>query len=155
MQLQIKDTAKVWLCPTDTIYGLSARASDVEAVERIRQIKGGREGMHFITLIADIEQLTELGMSITPRQQAFLHKVWPGPVSVILNEQAFRLPDHPKLRDLIRAVGPIVSTSANRHGEEPVTTVEQARDIFGVEVDEYLDAGELTGEASTLVKIIR
>lgn len=153
--LKIKDSIRVWLCPTDTLYGLSARVGDEAAIERIREIKGGREGMHFITLIADIEQLESLGVSISDRQRDFLQRVWPGPVSVIINGESYRLPEYPELRDFIREVGPIISTSANRHGEAPVTTVAQAKEIFGSEVDEYLDAGVLAGEASTLVEIIR
>jgi len=165
--MKIKKDTKVWLCPTDTIYGLSARVSDIEAVERVRKIKGGRDGMEFIILIADIDQLFVLGIKPTKRQEDFLHKIWPGPVSVIFDTQcrqgspsdtetlAVRLPDYPALQNLIRETGPIISTSANRHGETPVQTTGQAKEIFGSEVDEYLGVGPLNSEASTLVKIVR
>ncbi len=156
----IDESVRVWLCPTDTIYGLSARVGDIGAVERVRQIKGGREGMHFITLISDIGQLSRLGVSITNRQKDFLNKVWPGPVSIIFDTHnggtiAVRLPDYSELRELIQELGPIISTSANRHGEIPVKTVQEAKAIFTDEIDEYLDVGILKGEASTLIKILR
>ena len=111
--------------------------------------------MHFITLISDIEHLSELGVSITSRQREFLYKVWPGPVSVIIGEDAYRLPDYAELREFIREVGPIISTSANRHGEPPVQAAREAREVFGDELDEYLDIGCLSSEASALVKILR
>ncbi len=159
-KLTIKSETRVWLCPTDTIYGFSARANDTEAIDRIKQIKGGREGMHFIVLISDFAQLEGLGVSITNRQKNFLDTIWPGPVTVIFTKDsggtiAVRLPDYEALRNLIREVGPIISTSANRHGEQPVTTVTEAKNIFGNEVDEYIDAGVLVGEASTIVKLVR
>ena len=164
--MKIKEDTRVWLCPTDTIYGFSARVSDGVAVERIKIIKGGREGMHFIILIADIEQLQKIGITINQRQKDFLQKIWPGPVSVIFEQDkqvsqespsslAVRLPNHPELRALIREIGPIISTSANRHGEAPIKTVVQAKEIFGDEVDEYIDGGRLSGAESTLVKILR
>ncbi len=160
--LKIKNTTRVWVCPTDTIYGLSARVDDHDAIERIKKIKGGRENKRFIVLISDIAQLKEMfGIVIKSRHEDFLNKIWPGPVTVIFQKAnnndtiAVRLPDYPALREFIREVGPIVSTSANKSGMQPVKTVRQAMEIFGGEVDEYIDAGELNGEASTIVKIMR
>lgn len=45
----------------------------------------------------------------------------------------------------------MVSTSANRHGEPNVSSVDEARAVFGDAVDAYVPAGDLTGPASTVV----
>ncbi len=152
---KVKENTRVFVCPTDTVYGLSARADDEEAIERIKVLKG-RGDTRFIILIADINNLSNFGIKITERQKQFLKQVWPGTVTVAFDdERAFRLPDYAELTDFIKEFGPIVSTSANRHGQAEVKTVEEARDVFGEGVDEYIDGGELNGEPSTIVKIVR
>ena len=155
--LKIKDNTRIFLCPTDTIYGLSARASDKEAIERIRQLKE-REDPRFIILLANQEQLIEFGIELNPRQQELLARLWPGPVTVVFGDgerQAFRLPDYPQLREFIKSVGPIISTSANKYGEQLAKTVQEAREIFGDSLVEYIDGGELAGEPSTIIRILR
>ncbi len=152
---KIKDSTRVFLCPTDTIYGLSARASDEQAIDRIKKLKE-REDTRFIVLLATTEQLKEFDIKLNQRQKELLACLWPGPVTVAFDDsRAFRVPDYPELRELIQTIGPIVSTSANKHGEQPAKRVAEAEAIFGKEVDEYIDVGELAGNASTVIKILR
>ncbi len=156
---KIKDSTHVFVCPTDTIYGLSARASDKEAVERIKNLKG-REDTRFIILLAEVTDLQKFGIELNSRQEELLARVWPGPVTVAFDSltgsgQAFRVPDYPELQEFIKDIGPIVSTSVNKHGEPPASSVGEARVIFGSEVDEYIDAGNLDGDPSTIIKILR
>ncbi len=156
----IKDSTRVFVCPTDTIYGISARVSDRDAIDRIREIKGGEEYQDFITLIADISDLAKFSIELTTRQKEFLARIWPGAVTVILDcedaeNKAFRVPDYPELREFIKIVGPIVSTSANKRGKRPAKTIKEIREIFGSKLDEYIDIGKLENEPSTIVKILR
>lgn len=158
--LNIKDSTRVFLCPTDTIYGLSARASDAEAIERIRELKGRGESQNFITLIAGTQDLEKFDVKLTVHQEKLLTRIWPGPVTVVLDTldgstKAFRVPDYPELIEFIKKVGPIVSTSANMHGQAPVYTITEAKEVFGNKIDEYINAGELAGEPSTIIKILR
>ena len=158
--LTFDESVRVWVCPTDTVYGLSARYNDREAVERIKQIKTGREDRPFIVLISEFEQLSALGIALSAQQKEFLTKIWPGPVTVVFNRgdnetMAVRLPDYAPLRELINKIGPVISTSANRHGKPPVTSIDEAKEIFGGEVDAYFDGGELRAEPSVIVKLLR
>ena len=152
---KIDETVRVFVCPTDTVYGLSARVGDEEAIGRIKNLKG-RNDNRFIILLESAEQLKDFGIRVTERQEAFLARIWPGPVTVAFDEwRAFRVPNYPKLLNLIRDIGPIISTSANKAGQPLVTDIEQAREIFGDKVDAYLDDGKLDNEPSMLVKILR
>lgn len=165
----ISDTECVFLCPTDTIYGLSARVNDIDAVKRIAELKGRVQTCGFITLIPDIDALVQFGVELLPRHRAILEKLWPGPVTVVLKADtaawahlaggketlAFRVPDYPELRGFLHEVGPIVSTSANKHGETPAKTSDEVRAMFGDAVDAYIDVGPRTGEASTIIQILR
>lgn len=53
---------------------------------------------------------------------------------------------------MIKKVGPIISTSANKEGQKPAATITAAQKYFGDKLDFYVDAGKLTGRASTIVK---
>lgn len=152
--------------PADTIYGLSARALDEDAVNRVRAVKERSSHKPFIVLISDEHQIDELGLK---RPEGFekAAKHWPGPLSIILDAPntpeflhcgtyslAVRLPDEKQLLDLIRRTGPIISTSANPEGKEPAHSYKEARDYFGESLDFYVDAGETRdAKSSTLVRV--
>jgi L-threonylcarbamoyladenylate synthase len=154
----------VGLLPTDTIYGLSALALNKKAVEKVHQLKLRDNNKPLVVLIANLEQLAELGLS--DKNIGLIKPYWPGPLSVEfdassapkwlnrgMNYFAIRLPDHAQLRDLIAETGPLVSTSANLQGQEPAKNVEEAKSYFGEKLDFYVDFGNLKCASSTLVKI--
>jgi tRNA threonylcarbamoyl adenosine modification protein (Sua5/YciO/YrdC/YwlC family) len=93
-----------------------------------------------------------------------MDRYWPGPLTLVLPRRpdlnadlgeddatiGVRCPAHPVPLALCRAVGPLATTSANHHGEPPVTTaIELAAALPGVEL--ILDAGPCTGQPSTVV----
>lgn len=154
----------VGLLPTDTIYGLSAAALNIKAIEKVRNLKGRDVNKPFIVIIASVSQLEQLG--IKKDQAAATLKYWPAPLSIIFESRdiptwlqqgtsslAVRMPDDDELQDLIRKTGPIVSTSANLQGQEPAQNVGKAKNYFGRKLDFYVDKGDLSGEPSTLAKL--
>jgi L-threonylcarbamoyladenylate synthase len=155
----------VGLLPTDTIYGLSAVAVNEQAVNKIHKLKRRDGNKPLVVLISDTEQLEELGLLKT--QADLVKQYWPGPLSAILESTnipawlelgtsslAVRMPDHEGLRNVIKKVGPIVSTSANWQGMPPATSVQEAESYFGDKLDFYIDVGELVNkQPSTLVKL--
>ncbi|MCC7143546.1 MAG: L-threonylcarbamoyladenylate synthase [Candidatus Eisenbacteria bacterium] len=158
----------VLFLPTDTIYGLSCRFGDLPARERIRQAKGPDRPATFVSLVADRAMAYRYAEPPDGEAAAYLEAHWPGPVTLILRAHpdcdpellgpngtlAFRWPARRRLCALIGAVGePLISTSANRHGEAPCASVEEAVALFGAEIDLYADAGPLPGAASTLVDL--
>ena len=141
----------VALLPTDTIYGLHALALDESAVARIRSMKERGDEKPFVVIASSAEQLERLGVSIP----GALREIWPAPLTAILASGektiAARIPDLPWLRSLLNRTGPLVSTSANRSGEPPITTPEMlAGDVFE-RLDAVLDAGPREGQPSTIV----
>ena len=65
-----------------------------------------------------------------------------------------RMPLHPVALELLRDVGPMAVSSANRTGHAPASSAQEARDQLGDAVPVYLDGG-LSGEniASTIVDL--
>lgn len=153
----------VGVIPTDTVYGIVARAADQRAVERLYALKS-RDHKPGTVVAANIDQLVELG--IKRRYLTAVEQFWPGAVSVeiphhidYLNQstgrQAFRIPDDPELLRLLEKTGPLQTSSANQPGEKPADTVEEAKAYFGDTVDFYIDGGDRSGrQPSTLIRII-
>jgi tRNA threonylcarbamoyl adenosine modification protein (Sua5/YciO/YrdC/YwlC family) len=141
----------VALLPTDTIYGLHAVAANEPAVARIRSMKERGDDKPFVVIAASVAQLEKLGATIPDA----LREIWPAPLTAILASDektiATRVPDLAWLRSLLERTGPLVSTSANRSGERPITTPEVlAKDLLEA-LDALLDAGLREGQPSTIV----
>lgn len=163
---KLQRPAAVGVIPTDTIYGLAARAADENAVERLYELKK-RETKPGTLIAANVEQLEKLG-----RKHRYLKAVeqfWPGAISVIIPcnnpdlayldrgklSLAVRIPADKNLQELLRATGLLLTSSANHSGQPPAETIQQARDYFGNEVDFYADGGDLSGrQPSTIIRII-
>ena len=141
----------VALLPTDTIYGLHALATNDQAAARIRSMKDRGDDKPFVIIASSVEQLEKLGATIPDA----LRNIWPAPLTAILASGettiAARIPDLPWLRALLDRTGPLVSTSANRSGEPPITTPEMLADDLLAVLDALLDAGPREGQPSTIV----
>lgn len=158
----------VIVLPTDTLYGIIAKATKKDAVERIYNIKGRNTSKPFIVLINSYKQFADFGIILNNYQKEFLKKVWPGQVSVILPcllkkfeylhrgeySIAFRMigKRNRNLYKLINFVGPVVAPSVNPEGEASAINIKQAKKYFGNKIDFYINAGERMSEPSTLVK---
>ncbi|HPJ71676.1 MAG TPA: L-threonylcarbamoyladenylate synthase [bacterium] len=143
--------------PTETVYGIGLDGENPAAVERLYRLKGRPPEKPLARLIADPEEAREL---VAPRWRPLLARFWPGPLTLVLTAPSgrpvgFRCPDHPTARALVRAAGvAFAATSANRSGENPVSTGAAAASIFGDRVDVILDAGAVGGgEPSTVVDL--
>lgn len=148
--------------PTDTVYGLVARAQDETAVMRLYALKN-REQKPGTLIAASTNQLVALGVP-----QAAIDKVkqwWPNPLSAVLpikgNEYlhqnvstlAMRVVADPKISALLEKTGPLLTTSANQPGEPHATNIDEAVAYFGDSVDFYVDGGTIKDTApSTIIR---
>jgi L-threonylcarbamoyladenylate synthase len=133
--------------PTDTVYGLGADASDDVAQRRIYRIKGRPVGLPLILMAAAESQL-EGYVHVDSRAEAVIRRWWPGPLTVILHAKGggtlgVRIPRHEVALELLRAAGPLMTTSANLHGREPAMTAEEAGELAGIAA--VLDGGRAPG----------
>jgi L-threonylcarbamoyladenylate synthase len=147
----------VVLMPTDTIYGLHAVFANTESVARIAEMKGRDERKPFIVLASSIDQFPSLGISAEPELLQRLGSLWPAPLTAILprsgNTLAVRIPALDWLRALIERTGPLVSTSANRAGEPPVTSANALASDLQEAIESIVDGGVRTGEPSAILDL--
>jgi L-threonylcarbamoyladenylate synthase len=114
----------VGVMPTDTVYGLVARAVDPRAVERLYALKQ-REHKPGTVVAANVGQLVELG--VDERHLGLVTRWWPNPLSVVcaagddlgylhqgLDSLAVRVPADDWLRALLEQTGPLVTSSGDR-----------------------------------------
>ena len=130
--------------PTDTIYGFHCAASKSRAIEGILELKGSRRREGFILLAADAAMAASLVARWPGASRETLGRIWPAPLTAILpartmlspllaprGKVAVRVPALADLRDLIAALGePLVSTSVNRSGGEPMASIADIREAF-------------------------
>ena len=163
---QLKKPGALGVIPTDTVYGLVARAADRAAVTRLYQLKqrGAKPG----TLIAaSLEQLEALGLK--HRYLKAVEQFWPGAISVVIPTSdpnlkylhqaklslAVRIPDRPDLQRLLQQTGPLLTSSANPPDQPTAVTVQQARVYFTKKVDFYVDGGDLSQQQpSTIIRVV-
>jgi L-threonylcarbamoyladenylate synthase len=163
---KLQNPGTVGVIPTDTIYGLVARADDTEAVERLYKLKE-RDTKPGTIIAAGLDQLESLGLK--HRYLKAVEDFWPGAVSVIIPcadpalkylhrgkmSLAVRVPGDEALRRFLKNTGPLLTSSANQPGEIPADIISQAKEYFGKGVDFYADGGSLSGrEPSTIIRIV-
>ena len=152
--------------PTDTVYGLAARPDRPSAVEAIFSLKGRPRAKPLPVLAAGVEELAAI-VVLDERVRRLAARFWPGPLTVVVprapgfdtdlggsgDTLGVRVPASDLALGLLRVGGPLAVTSANRSGEAPPATAQEARRALGDSVSVYLDAGRVGGEASTVVSL--
>ena len=153
----------VALLPTDTIYGLHGRATSTQAIEKIVAIKGRDADKPFVVLAASIDQITSIGAVIDADTRHDLDELWPGPLTAVIpiaegiaasrgaRTIAVRIPGLSWLRALLSKTGALASTSVNRSGEPPITSLAELSFDLQSRIDAVHDAGPLEGKPSTIV----
>lgn len=153
--------------PTETVYGIAARADLAQALTRLRRLKGARGEKPFTWHVADLEAARRLPVEWSPAAWALAQRFWPGPLTLIVPHRegpapswcgaggtvGIRVPRHAAAQALLAAAGgPIVAPSANRSGQPAPTTAAAVEPAVAAAVDYVLDAGPTAlGESSTVV----
>lgn len=141
--------------PTEAVWGLGCNPWNRSAVYRILEIKSRPVEKGVILIGFSEEQFAPLLDPLSREDRAKLSACWPGPYTWLIPDPdnwvpewvkgqfdtvAVRVSNHPKVQELCRTTGhPIVSTSANRAGEEPLFTYADTEQEFAGELDAIVD----------------
>ena len=136
--------------PTETVYGLGARADDDAAVARIFAAKGRPADHPLIVHVADAAALDHFAATVSPAARRLMAAFWPGPLTLIVARRTgagaaaaggqdsigLRMPAHPLALALLRAaaqlgVHGVAAPSANRFGRVSPTTAAHVAQEFG------------------------
>jgi len=156
--------------PTETVYGLAARADSESAVAAIYRAKGRPDFNPLIVHVGSLEQARGLAR-LDERAEMLAARFWPGPLTLVLPARegsgiapavtaglptlALRMPDHPVMRRVLEELGlPLAAPSANRSGAVSPTTAAHVAQAFGPAIAAVLDGGACArGLESTIVAL--
>lgn len=112
------NAGEVVLFPTDTVYGLLARADVPQAIDRIYELKGRDRSKPLVRLTHRLDPRDPVLMSLPPRALRVVAALWPGPLTVVGGGGSLRWAEHHGLNELLGQVeGEVVGTSANLSGD--------------------------------------
>ena len=155
---------KIIIYPTDTVWGVGCDAFNQGAVDKLFRLKEKKEpGVSII--LNNKEQINDfciINEYVTNISDNFL----PGPITLILKAKkefakgvtrdgniGIRIPKHRISLELAKKT-PIITTSANKHGEEIAKNIEEAKKIFGEECV-YIDGEAPEGIESTIIDMTK
>jgi len=155
--------------PTESFYGLAVAPFDEQALAKLWHIKGRSQGEPILVLIGDRSQLEPFVRSVPRAADVLINAFWPGPLTIVFaaahglsnavtagtGSVGIRLSAWQPLVDLLRRVGPVTGTSANREGMPPPRTAEEVQDSLGDAVDLIVDAGPTAGGPPSTVIDVR
>ncbi|MEO6095722.1 MAG: L-threonylcarbamoyladenylate synthase [Fibrobacteria bacterium] len=155
--------------PTETVYGLGAKAFDPIALSRIFEAKRRPFFDPLIIHVAERSDLAELCSGRNARAEKLMDRFWPGPLTLVMAKSAkvpdlatsglptvaVRMPSHPVALALIRAAGfPLAAPSANPFGRLSPTEAQHVRDQFQDGIELILDGGPCAvGVESTILSV--
>jgi len=159
---------KVVVCPTDTIYGLIADATNKKAVEKIFKIKKRTKTKPVPIFVKDLRQAKKIA-KINKQQENFLELAWPGKTTAVLERKkiktnlygikkktiGLRVPDYKLIKGLFKKIKhPLVETSVNISDQPPITKIEKIIRHFKnkkLQPDLIINAGNLKLSQPSLV----
>ena len=157
--------------PTETVYGLAARADSDEAVARIYEAKGRPSFNPLIVHVRDGAQAREYA-DLTPGAGIIADHYWPAPLTLVvprkpdaslaaavtarLDTVALRSPNHPVMQALLAECAfPLAAPSANRSGFVSPTSAAHVAATLDGRIELILDDGRpcVEGLESTILAI--
>ncbi len=153
--------------PTETVYGIAARADDGEAIRSLRELKD-RPAEVALTWHVGTREAVESFEPLQPLARRLAKRYWPGPLTLILRGvpdgldhmardgwTGLRLPAHRATSGLLGALDfPVVMSSANPHGGTPCTEAREVAERFSGRLALVVDGGPARiGESSGVLRV--
>jgi tRNA threonylcarbamoyl adenosine modification protein (Sua5/YciO/YrdC/YwlC family) len=155
--------------PTDTTYGIGCSIFSKKGVERIYQIKQRERKKPFSFICPTLSEVARYA-KVSNYAFKLLKRHLPGPYTFVLDAGSIvpdllqtkqktvgiRMPNNAICLALVSALGhPIVTTSANLSGEEPIGDPREVFEIMGKQLDVVIDGGILSADVSSVVSLLQ
>ncbi len=168
---------KIIAFPTDTVFGVGALIDDLEAIEKIYELKKRDYSKPLAILASSINDIKPYVKDINDDVLKIMKKYWPGALTIIFNKSdlvdskltagfntiAFRIPNCQIALDILKQTGPLATTSVNISGSTPLNTYEQIKKYFGNQIDYLVEQNVISSNVSStiidvsqgIIKVIR
>jgi tRNA threonylcarbamoyl adenosine modification protein (Sua5/YciO/YrdC/YwlC family) len=154
--------------PTDTTYGIGCSIFSKKGIERIYQLKQREKKKPFSFICADLSEVSRY-TRLSNYAFKILKRHLPGPYTFVLEASSvvpdlvmtkqktvgIRIPDNSICSQIVSALGhPIITTSANRTGEEPIGDPWLVHEELGRDLDLVVDGGLLHHDVSSVISLL-
>ena len=163
MAMNSLNNGDVIVYPTDTLYGFGVDATNSDAIQKLNKLKGRSQPLSIVLeKVSDVSTYAKITSEIT----AELENIFPGEYTILLPSidselsplvfnssplVGIRIPFHFFPLQLVKLFGkPIITTSINRHGNEPLNDVTQVEVDFP-NVDIFEDNDHTPSKGSTII----
>ena len=151
--------------PTDTVYGLAADPFNADAVQRLYTFKGRPDGKPIPLVLSSVEDVHSVAQNLPGFFFHLTDRFWPGGLTIVVeakdllsvltaggNTVGVRIPDNPRLLQILHAFGgPAAITSANLSGEPPASSPEEIDVELAARIDMIVDGGKTPGPIPSTV----
>jgi L-threonylcarbamoyladenylate synthase len=136
------------ILPTDTVYGLCALPAHEDV---LYELKGRDRSKPFALLAVDVDGLVA---AVPGLDRSALERYLPGPYTLVVGSVGVRVPELPPgAAEVVRAVGVVAATSANRSGGPDPRRVDEIPAEMRAACGAIVDVGELPGVPSTVIDL--
>jgi tRNA threonylcarbamoyl adenosine modification protein (Sua5/YciO/YrdC/YwlC family) len=154
--------------PTDTTYGIGCSIFNKKGIERIYQLKQREKKKPFSFICPNISEVARYSR-VSNMAFKILKRYLPGPYTFVLEASrevpellltkqktvGIRMPDNRICLDIVQLLGtPIITTSANLSGEEPIGNPDLIEDFFGRQLDMIVNGGMLSTNVSSVISLV-
>lgn len=164
--INVLNKGEIALLPSDTVYGLFADATNINAIKKIDDAK--KSNKPHLILVSSVSMLEKYVCKINELQMKLIEKYWPNTLTILFEKSnliideltkgseyvAVRMPKNEFLLELINKIGrPLISTSANITNEKVITKVDLIDKKLKSKISYIYDIWEVNSVASTLIKV--
>lgn len=154
--------------PTDTTYGIGCSIFNKRGIEKIYLFKQREKKKPFSFICADLSEVARYAR-VSNYAFKILRRFLPGPYTFVMEATSIvpdllltrqktvgiRIPDNRICSAIVKELEhPIITTSANRSGEEPIGDPSMVELELGSELDMVIDGGALTADVSSIISLI-
>ena len=157
------ENGEVIVYPTDTLYGFGVDATNTDAIHKLNRLKGRIQPLSIV--LESVEHLHDFA-EFNDEIESQMNELFPGRYTALLPAKesdlssfvqngspkiGVRIPDHFFPVKLVKLLGkPIITTSINRHGNDPLNNVTQVEIDFP-NVDIFEDSNHSPSKGSTII----
>jgi tRNA threonylcarbamoyl adenosine modification protein (Sua5/YciO/YrdC/YwlC family) len=165
---EILDRGGIIAYPTDTTYGIGCSIFNKRGIERIYQLKRREKKKPFSFICSDISEVAQYA-KVSNYAFKVMKRLLPGPYTFVMDAGSvvpdllitrqktvgIRIPDNRICLEIVKMLShPIITTSANRSGEDPIGDPRLIVDEMGGDLDVIIDGGILPADVSSVVSLI-
>ncbi len=156
--LEIIRRGGVVAVPTDTVYGIACALDNPQAINQLYAIKERDKLKAIPVLVGDLQQLDRIASDFNSQAQTLAKRYWPGALTLVVEKNpklpqeltiyptvGIRMPAYDWLLDLMRASGPLATTSANLSGAASPASAQEVLTQLDGRIELIVDGGICAG----------